>query len=64
MGSEDEQGEAFRALHAASPFLRHELHKRLGLRRTPDLLFRRDDSLERAAHIDALLRQVAEGREE
>lgn len=64
MGSEEEQDEAFRALHAAAAFLRRELHKRLDLRRTPDLLFRRDDTLERAARIDALLRQVAEEREE
>lgn len=64
MGSEEEQAEAFRALHAASAFLRRELHKRLELRRIPDLLFRRDDSLEHAARIDALLRQVAEEREE
>jgi ribosome-binding factor A len=64
MGSDEVQGEAFRALQAASAFLRRELHKRLDLRRTPDLVFRRDDSLERAAHIDALLRQAAEEREE
>jgi ribosome-binding factor A len=62
MGSEEEQSEAFRALHNASAFLRRELHKRLRLRRTPELAFRRDDSLERAARIDALLRQAAEER--
>jgi len=64
MGSEEEQAEAFRALEGASPFLRRELHKRLDLRRTPDLVFHRDDSLERAAHITELLRQISEERQE
>jgi ribosome-binding factor A len=64
MGSEEEQAEALRALEGASAFLRRELHKRLELRRTPELAFHRDDSLERAAHITDLLRQISEERQE
>ena len=62
MGSEEERDEAFRALETARPFLRRELGKRLSTRRTPDLSFRRDDSLERGARLLALIDEASEER--
>jgi ribosome-binding factor A len=59
MGSEEEREGAFRALETARPFLRRELGKRLSTRRTPDLSFRRDDSLERGAHLLSLIEGAA-----
>ena len=59
MGSEEEREDAFRALETARPFLRRELGKRLSTRRTPDLSFRRDDSLERGAHLLSLIEEAA-----
>lgn len=63
MGSEEQREEALRALNSSSPFLRRELRHRLNLRRTPEMHFRLDDSIERAAHISDLLRQISEERE-
>src|SRR4030042_1446258 len=55
MGSDEERENAFRGLEAARPFLRRELGRRLSMRRTPELSFRRDDSLERGARLLALI---------
>lgn len=64
MGSEEERTATFAALEAAAPFLQRELRKRLTIKRTPALVFLRDDSLERGARILTLLREArrAEGR--
>lgn len=59
LGSEEEWSETFRALDSAAPFLRRRLGRRLTLRHTPELIFQRDDSLERGAHLLALLDEVA-----
>lgn len=59
LGSDEERDETYRALDSAAPFLRRQLRHRLTLRRTPDLIFHRDDSLERGAHLLALLDEVA-----
>ncbi len=59
LGSEEEQSETLRALDSAAPFLRRQLRQRLTMRRTPDLIFQRDDSLERGAHLLALLDELA-----
>jgi len=59
MGSQEEKAAVQRALEAASGYLRRELAHRLSLRRTPELSFHRDDSMERAAHILSLLDDIA-----
>ena len=46
------------ALGRIAPALRHHLAQRLTLRCVPALRFRYDDSFERSAHIDALIRTV------
>lgn len=60
MGTEEEHEQALRGLDAASHFLRRELGRRLALRRTPELSFRRDDSMEQGAHVLELLDEVTE----
>lgn len=64
MGSEEEKKHALEGLDAAAAFIRHELGKRLSLRRTPRLFFRPDDSMEQAAHVLNLLDEVAPPEEE
>ena len=64
MGSDEERENAFRGLEAARPFLRRELGKRLSMRRTPDLSFRRDDSLERGARLLALIEEASPAGQE
>ncbi|MGI8549172.1 MAG: 30S ribosome-binding factor RbfA [Dehalococcoidia bacterium] len=59
MAGEDERENAFRALKAATPFVRRELRRRLtSLRYTPELTFLRDESIERGAHLSELIHQV------
>lgn len=62
MGTDEEKASTFRALEAAAHFVQRELRKRLTIRRTPELAFFPDDSLERGARILALLQQQREDR--
>lgn len=50
--------EAALGLKKVTGMLRHHLAVSLNLRITPDLLFRKDDSIEHGAHIARLLEQV------
>jgi ribosome-binding factor A len=60
MGSEEEKESTLKGLTAAANYLRRELNNRISLRRIPDLSFRRDDSLEKGAHVLDLLNQISE----
>lgn len=53
-----------RALRNATPYLRGQLAARLGLRAAPELLFTYDESIEKAARVDEILRQIAAERED
>jgi len=61
LGTEEEKASTFRALTAAAHFVQRELRKRLTIRRTPELFFVPDDSLERGARILELLQRAQEG---
>jgi ribosome-binding factor A len=50
--------EALAGLEAAAPFLRRALGEELHIRRVPELEFREDHGLERAARIEELLDEV------
>ncbi len=58
MGTDKEKASTYRALGAAAHFLQRELRRRLTIRRTPELEFCPDDSLERGARILALLEEA------
>ena len=58
-GKEREQ--ILKALHSAAPFVRRRLAPRLGLREVPEVRFLFDDSIERGARVETLLRKIAEG---
>lgn len=49
-------------LRHAMPFLRRQLALRCSLRAVPELSFHYDDTPERAARVDELLRQIAASR--
>ena len=55
LGEEERQDEVMAALEHAKGFLRREVGKRVRLRKTPDLYFEWDYSLERGERINALL---------
>lgn len=55
LGAEQPQPEVVQALNHAAGFLRHELGRRLKLRSIPELRFSYDETLDRAAHLEALI---------
>jgi len=61
MGSEEEKTETFKGLAAASGFLRRELGSCLSLRHIPELIFERDDSIERGERLLQMIEKVATG---
>lgn len=62
LGEPEKRKEALQALRKAGPFLRTELAKEVRLRRTPELRFQVDESVERGFHMDSVLREIAAER--
>jgi len=60
MGGEEERQETMAALERASGFIRHELASRLELRYMPQIEFIQDLTVERAARLEELLKQIHE----
>ncbi len=55
-GDKDEQQATIEAIEASKGFLRSELSHRLDIRKTPELRFKLDESLEYGEKIDQILR--------
>jgi ribosome-binding factor A len=64
LGDEAAKASTMAGLASAQGFIRTELGSRIRLRRVPELLFRLDESIERGARVQRLLRRVAEERQE
>ena len=64
MGDEQAKTSTMKALTAAAPFLRHHLIERITIRRTPTLHFVLDQTIEEAAHILELMKQVPDTKSE
>jgi ribosome-binding factor A len=64
MGAEERRPEVMQALEHAKGYLRSQLGARIRLRRTPDLRFHWDPSLEHGERISELLDQLALEEEE
>jgi ribosome-binding factor A len=62
MGKPEEVAETLKALGHAVGFVRHELGPRLGLREVPDLRFVHDESLDRGARVEELLKRIQDGK--
>jgi ribosome-binding factor A len=62
-GDDERRRTALEGLSAAAPFVRRQLGSVLRVRRIPELDFQRDQTLERALRIEALLREVTPGEE-
>jgi ribosome-binding factor A len=58
MGSDDERRATMQGLESAAGHLRSRIGRALRLRVAPEIAFRYDDSISRAARIDALLAEV------
>ena len=61
IGQPDERDAAVAALRHAMPFIRHELGKRLRIKRIPDLHVHLDDTAERGTRILQLLAEIDSG---
>jgi len=59
----EKRKEIVQVLTKAAPFLRHELAPRLGLREVPELRFAYDESIERGARVEDLLRRLNQGEQ-
>lgn len=61
LGTDEEQEAAMKALTDAAPWLRRQLGARLTIRHIPQLVIRRDDSIEAGDRVLRLLRELEEG---
>ncbi len=57
-GTPAERDDALEALKKAAGFVRHELVERIQMRRSPEIIFLFDDSVDRARRIEELLREA------
>ncbi|HEY9819738.1 MAG TPA: 30S ribosome-binding factor RbfA [Candidatus Sericytochromatia bacterium] len=62
-GTDEARTETMAGLKSATGFVRHELGKRVRLRRTPEVVFIEDRALERGDRILTLLSQLSQERE-
>ncbi|MBD1935245.1 MULTISPECIES: 30S ribosome-binding factor RbfA [Cyanophyceae] len=61
-GTDEAKEETMAGLTAATGFVRRELGQRLGLRRTPEIMFLEDESLERGDRLLSLINQLSSER--
>ncbi len=57
-GNENEKVATSKALEQAKGFLRSEIAHRIDLRKTPELRFKYDESIEYGKHIEDILNQI------
>lgn len=58
LGDEEQKENTLKALAKAKGFIRSEIGQRIRLRKTPDLIFEFDESLEYGSKIESLLNQI------
>ncbi len=63
VGEHEDMDDVLAGLKAASGFLRHRLGELVRLRVTPELQFVYDSSVDKGFQMDALLKRIAEERE-
>lgn len=60
-GTDQQKEKTMEALEDSTSFVRGEVGKRIRLRHTPEIEFRRDDSLERGSRITELIDKISRG---
>lgn len=63
LGNEETRAEVAMGLESARGFVKRELGKRLKLRRTPDVIFLLDTSLEHGSRIQQILKELKNSEE-
>lgn len=56
--------ELSKGLNSASGFIRHELAEKMHIRKTPELRFISDDSIEKSIHIAKLINEISSDEKE
>ena len=64
LGGEDQRENTLKGLAKAKGFIRSEVGQRIRLRKTPEIIFEFDESIEYGNHIESLLRKVQDEPEE
>ena len=62
LGTPENVAATLQALAHAAGFVRHELSLRLNLREVPEIRFVHDESLDRGARVEELLKRLHEGQ--
>ncbi|MBU6228815.1 MAG: 30S ribosome-binding factor RbfA [Cyanobacteria bacterium REEB459] len=62
-GTDAARVETMAGLKAATGFVRRELGQRMGLRRTPEILFKEDRGVERGTRVLSLINQLTQERQ-
>lgn len=60
-GGQEEKIKSLKGLQSATRFIRREVGRRVKLRYTPEIIFKWDESMEKGARINELLRQIGRG---
>lgn len=63
LGDEKAKAESQQGLERAKGFIQREVGKRIRLRRTPEIIFKYDHSIERANRIEQLIKRIQENSE-
>ncbi|BBN98699.1 30S ribosome-binding factor RbfA [Sporolactobacillus terrae] len=58
LGDEDKKQASLERLNKAKGFVRSEIGKRIRLRKTPEISFKVDESVEYGSHIDQLINKL------
>jgi ribosome-binding factor A len=64
LGGEDQRENTLKGLAKAKGFIRSEVGQRIRLRKTPEIIFEFDESIDYGNHIETLLRKVQDVPEE
>jgi ribosome-binding factor A len=62
-GTEEAKSETMAGLKSATGYVRSELGSRIRLRRTPEVIFLEDDSIERGTKVLSLLNRISQNRQ-
>lgn len=62
-GTEEARAETMEGLQSATPYVRSELGHRIRLRRTPEVVFLEDRSIERGTQVLSLINRLTEERQ-
>ena len=63
LGNDFDRDEAIEGLNSAKGFIKKELSKKIKLRAMPELIFIKDESIEKALELDKLIDEVNHGDE-